>query len=165
MSKSIGLFTDFDDQARLWVFMLAEELTPIAIEPLKVKLREFLDSWKAHGQPMHGDCEIIEGRFLLIVANEQEVRASGCSIDSLNRELDKIIAELGLTLLRHSSVLVRLAGKITVVPLLELDRLIEAGTVSGDTSVFNTLLRTLGAFRDGSWEIPLSKSPFANRLS
>ena len=44
-------------------------------------------------------------------------------------------------------------GEIRVVARAEFTELVEQGKVTGDTVVFDGTLSSVGAFRDGKWEV------------
>jgi len=153
--------TTFDTlpaDARLWIFAADRELAPREREYLLGTVDQFLDHWQAHGHPLTSGRDLRHDRFLLIAVDEAAAGASGCSIDALVRDIKRLEATLGLTLLDHGPVLFRAGEAIARVPRDEFSDLVRAGSVTPQTIVFNNALTRLGDIRAGRWEVPAADS-------
>ena len=82
---------------------------------------------------------------------------SGCSVDALVRQMKALQQELGVELVNHAPVLFRSGSAIEGVPRDVFAEMAEQGKVSGETTVFNNTLTSLGDVRDGRWEVPASE--------
>ena len=163
--NSRELFQGFADDARVWVFAFSRPVDPSVETQLRQRMTSALTRWFAHGKPLTAACEILSGRFLIVAADEKETQASGCSIDVLTRETARILDDLNLQPLRHSSVLLIVDREIVVCTLAELDTLKADGKISADTVVINTLISRVGDLRAEKWLVPLGTSVYAQRLS
>src|SRR4030095_4691373 len=104
---SQGPLNSLPDDARVWVFGAAAELTASASERLLGAVDDFLAQWNAHGSPLLCGREWREGRFLAIGVDQSTAGASGCSIDGLFRTLARLEPELGTSLLGGGRVYYR----------------------------------------------------------
>lgn len=55
-----------------------------------MKIKDFLTSWKTHGNPLQSDVCIEYEQFIIIRVDENIEPASGCSLDALNNFMQKI---------------------------------------------------------------------------
>lgn len=55
-----------------------------------MKIKDFLTSWKAHGNPLQSNVCIEYEQFIIIRVDENIEPASGCSLDALNNFIRKI---------------------------------------------------------------------------
>ena len=62
-------------------------------------------------------------------------------------------AELGVELVNHAPVLYRDGADIARVSRERFADLVESGSISQETVVFDNTVTTVGAVRDGRWEL------------
>ena len=55
-----------------------------------MKIKDFLTSWKAHGNPLQSNVCIEYEQFIIIRVDENIEPASGCSLDTINNFMQKI---------------------------------------------------------------------------
>jgi hypothetical protein len=146
------------DDARVWVFAAERALTAPEADAILRTVDRFLGVWAAHGHPLTSGRELRESRFLVIAVDEAAAGASGCSIDSLVREIRALESEIQVTLVDHGPVVFREGGAIRRVPREEFAALAREGRVTPDTVVFDTTISRLAALREGRWELPASAS-------
>lgn len=151
-------FSDMPDHARLFIYGFSRPLDDAGAARLVEHVDTFLDSWVAHGEPVSGARDLRYGRFLLIAANEDVTRLSGCSIDSLVRAMKEIEAGSSLSLLDSSPIYFRGAEGVERVTREEFGRRVEAGQIAPETIVFDNTVTDLGTLRGGGWEKPFQAS-------
>jgi hypothetical protein len=122
----------------------------------------FLRSWAAHKQPLPGSSLLIYSQILLVVA---ESFASGCSIDSLFTEVERIAATHGASLAPMGTIVtLQTNGKPKLSTRSEFRLAYQEGSVKADTPVFNSAIASLSDIRNGMF-VPLEKSPIAKLLN
>lgn len=150
---------DMPDQARLWVFPGARRLSEDEGQRIVGEAHAFLDGWAAHGRPLTSSCELRDGWFLLVGADERSAPPSGCSIDALTNRLRLLGQEMGTGFIDHSPVWYRdERGEVARVGRREFSGLARDGSVGLDTRVFNTTLTRLGELRGGKFELAAAES-------
>jgi hypothetical protein len=146
------------DDARVWVFGAASDLTQSKSERLLGAVDEFLAQWNAHGSPLVCGREWRDDRFLAIGVDQSTAGASGCSIDGLFRTLARLEPELGTTLLGGGRVYYRGAdGRVNATTRAAFNRLAREGRIGADTPVFDTSITTAEAWRE-QFERPIRES-------
>jgi hypothetical protein len=148
--------TSFDalpDDARLWVFGAARPLAAPEADAVLARADAFLAGWAAHGAPVVGARTLLEGRFLLVGADERATGVSGCSIDALFRTLATLEGEIDVPLTDVGTVFWRdRDGTVRGEPRPAFRARVRAGEVDGSTPVFDTTIATVGEYRGGGWE-------------
>ena len=151
-------FDSLPDDARVWVFGAADDLTPTAREQLLDAVDDYLAQWHAHGEPLHSARDWRDDRFLAIGVDQSTAGASGCSIDGLFRTIARLEPELGTKLLGGGRVYYRAPdGRVAATTRQAFAALARDGGVGPDTAVFDTSLTTASAWRE-SFERPMRDS-------
>jgi hypothetical protein len=144
--------------ARLWIFAASQPLDPGQRDQLLAIVDGFLNQWKAHGAPLTSARDWRYDRFLLVAVDERAAGASGCSIDTMVRQLEGLERAMGVALLDHGPVLFRRGDRIERLARPEFATLARQGDVSAETVVFNNALTRVGELREGKWETPARSS-------
>ena len=158
------LFSSFPDSAKVWIFSASCELSNLQEEQLISELQKFLVSWNAHGEALSADCKLLRGRFLIISAEEDAVKASGCSIDGLFRTVKSIGEQLDCHLSVSSEIYFLDGSKVIALTHDKFQQEVNQGRISESTIVFNNAVQTLGDIRSGSWQTAFKNSWHAKRF-
>ena len=144
-------------QKYTWFFSLKESLTTEAEAKLAQTFEEFLAQWKSHGTPVNGNIEIKYSRFVIVQADPNDDRPSGCSIDNLKRSVGGILQHFSLETVDHAYVWYRDQEQtIQSTHFSKLAKLVESGDLQADTPIFD---HTLSNSDDLSkWEVSLQDS-------
>lgn len=151
-------FDQMPPDARLWVFAASRTLDPDESQSLLETTDAFLDQWVAHGQPLTAARDWRHRRFLLVAVDERRAGVSGCSIDALVRGLRDLESRLRVQLIDNAPVLYRTGTEIHRVSRADFSELAQTRQVSPETIVFDNTVATVGALRDGRWEVPAMES-------
>ena len=153
-------FSDLPDSARLWTYGAERALTADEVQALQDCMADFLAQWHSHQQAVAPTWQLLHDRFVVICVDESMVGLSGCSIDSMVRNLQEFSRAAGvdfagggnLVFYRHAD------GGIRRVDRLAFRDLAKQGAVDENTIVFDTTVATAGAFRAGRWEVPMREA-------
>ena len=151
-------FNSLPNTARIWIVPLETDLGPDGQQILRRELDRILTSWKAHGIPLQGGAEILSDRFIIIAADENEVAASGCSIDSMFRQVRDSAEAAGASLASLDTVFFRDGSDIVGLNRSDFGKLVASGAISPETKVFDNSITYLEQLKSGMWELPFSKS-------
>ena len=142
---------------RVWIYQSNRELSKLEADNLLSKALKFVDSWMAHGKPVHGNAEVRYNRFLILFADEEATMVSGCSIDSSVAFVKKISADLGLDFFDRKLIAFLENNDIKIKPIHDFWALKKAGVIKDETLVFNNLVKDKQEF-DSAWLGPFAKS-------
>lgn len=151
-------FQTLDDNSRVWIFQAENELSPIQATEIKSELFEFLQEWTAHNAHLHTSGEVLHHRFVVVMVDESQVGASGCSIDKLTHFIQNVEQKYNVTLLDRMSVAyITSDDKIAATHLNQLGSLLKEGKIDEETLVFNNLVGTKSDF-ETKWKIKIKDS-------
>lgn len=141
-------------QSYTWIYSLKNSLEADTLSALQQNFDAFTDQWKTHGKPVDGLIQTRHNRFVIVQADPNVARPSGCSIDSLRRAVTGILQQAQLESLDASKVFYRDAdGEIQYIDFREIPKALAQGQMTGDSIVFDN---TLGQSDDlEKWELPL----------
>ncbi len=153
-------FQDLPDHARLWIFAAERSFTEKELSFIKSQMDQFVQQWVAHKQELKAGWELRYDRFILVGVDESLTPVSGCSIDNLIHNLKRLQEQLDTQIVNtHDRVYFRdVSNHIQCVERPKFKELVEIGSVTADTVVFNNTIQTVRELRQGLWEIPMSKS-------
>ena len=87
-----------------WVFVLNSRLEPNEVSTFEANLAGILDNWKTHGHQLNASCKIYFNQIIQILLDDNSVIASGCSIDSLSKEIMRLAASYDKSILDSNMV-------------------------------------------------------------
>ena len=144
--------------ARVWIYTASRRLTDAEADFTRRQLADFMRSWTAHNQALLARHELVDHQFLLLVVDETQAGASGCSIDKSVHFLEQLGQHLGLDWFERMRFgWVSTEGQIQVADRPEFAALRAAGTITDDTLVVNTLVQKRGDLAT-QWLIPYRQS-------
>lgn len=144
------LFPNYPESARVWIYCADRFLNGTEESYLQEQLTHFLKQWNAHGTELFAEGTVLHHAFVVIVADEDKVKASGCSIDSSVRFMKELGKELQVDFFNRLSVLIEKDGELKRIHFNELDQY-------KDWNVFDTTVTQLGSFRQ-KFSIPVLAS-------
>lgn len=143
-------FSSLPDDARVWVFGSANELSVDSQATLFAATDDYLSGWRAHGSPLTVGRDWRDARFLAIGVDQRDENASGCSLDGLFRVLRAQEDRLGSSLLGNARVYYRdpKDGSVRVTDRAGFVELARSGSVRPDTRVFDLSIQSAAEWRD-----------------
>ena len=130
------------EDSRLWIYQSNKDFTISDIEIIEEKTTLFLDNWKAHGNDLQASYLIKDKRSLVIAVNEKFNPIGGCSIDYSLQLVRDISDTININLLDRLTVNYRSANQIVSINLSDLKNKIKNGSISPETIIFNTNVKT-----------------------
>jgi hypothetical protein len=141
-------FESLPADARVWVFASDRALDGAAEDRLLAQTDDYLERWKAHGEPLRCARRWTDGHFLVVGVDPSTANASGCSIDGLFRVLKAMEEEMGTQLVGGGRIFYRdMHGAPHAVSRKEFTELARNGVVNAETPVFDTSLTNAGEIR------------------
>ena len=150
-------FTSMPDHSRVWVYQSDRAFTSTDVEAIDQKIKAFLANWTAHDQALLASYEIRYNRFIVLMIDEKQAAASGCSIDKSVHFIQNLEKELNLSLMNRMLFAYKTADNVSVVNRAIFEEKMEKGEITADTIVFNNLVQSKIDL-DTKWEVPLKES-------
>ncbi|MFM6964841.1 MAG: hypothetical protein ACKOWM_04645 [Sphingomonadales bacterium] len=94
MLQISDILTHFTPTCRVWVFIGQRQLDSTEEAWANEQLESFTSTWQTHGKAMNATGFVFAQHALVLVANEEGVKASGCSMDKINH----LVKQMGTAL-------------------------------------------------------------------
>lgn len=152
-------YSEIANTSRVWVYQSDRNLSDKEVVFVQQKLLNFCNEWKAHQTHLKSSYKVLHNRFIIILVDEQQQNASGCSIDSSVKFIKEIEAEFGIDLFNRTQIAFDQKGEIVTLSIAEFKKVVQA-----DTVVFNNLVTTKADLEE-NWETVASNSWHAKFLT
>ncbi|MFC5282238.1 ABC transporter ATPase [Pedobacter alpinus] len=143
--------------ARVWIYQSDKEFEQSQLIDLDVLLKNFTANWSAHNQQLSASFEIKYNRFIVLIVDETQAGASGCSIDKSVHLMKDVEQKFNVNLFDRFNIAYKDGDKIVTVNRNSFEDLIANGKVNSFTIVFNNIVPTYEEYLN-NWETPLANS-------
>lgn len=150
-------FDSLPDTARVWIYQANKPFRDEDVPEIRRKAQAFAQSWVSHNRQLRAHADVLYNRFVILMVDEGQADASGCSIDKSVYFLKQLQAEYGVDLFDRMVFSYMDGEKVATVPREEFARRYREGEIGDDTLVFDTLVNTKGNLGRG-WLKPLHQS-------
>jgi hypothetical protein len=147
----------FSENSRVWVYQADRELTSAETSDLEQQLADFATGWTAHNHQLKATAIVQYNRFIILVVDETQAGASGCSIDKSVRLMKELEGQYGINLFDRFNLAYREGNSIVSVPRERFEELIAENRITSETIVFNNVVQTLADLKT-KWEVPFKNS-------
>ena len=148
-------FEKISDKARAWVYILSKDLKNNITKVLEKHLIEICENWKSHGSLINSSFVIYRNRFVILFAEENTV--SGCSIDSTNNTLRKILTQLSIGIDSNSKIGIFINNKIIFNNRIKIVDLIKSKELKRSNKMINTTINNKKDYLN-NWVLDIDKS-------
>ncbi|MGI4751388.1 MAG: hypothetical protein ACRYFB_12215 [Janthinobacterium lividum] len=155
---------EFSPASKIWIYQSDRELTETEIAKLQALLNQFASSWTAHNQQLKAAAQIAFNRFIILLVDESQAGASGCSIDKSVRFIKEVEDEFKINLFDRFNTAYFEGDQIQTATREELEDLLKQGKVTHETIVFNNMVSTLNDLQT-KWQVPFKNSWHARVFS
>lgn len=163
MIPNITSNSSFAPDSKVWTYVAERPFSPAEQNTVQQALDHFTQAWTAHNQALKATAEIVSGQIILLVVDETQAGASGCSIDKSVHFLEGLSEQLGIDFFNRMLFgWIDESGAIKIDSREELTKRRESGEISEMTPMINTLAASLADLRD-RWTMPL-KNSWHNRI-
>jgi hypothetical protein len=147
----------FSEQSRVWIYQSDKELYDEQAKQLLDELNKFATAWTAHNHQLKAKAEVRYNRFLILIVDESQAGASGCSIDKSVNFMKNLEQQFGINLFDRFNFAYRDGEQVLSAPRHEFEELLKQKKINTDTIVFNNLVQNLQQL-ETKWEVPFKES-------
>ena len=155
-------FNDLSEDSRIWIYQSNKELNNDQVCEISGKLTDFLKTWNTHGKPISCSFQVKYNRFIIIAA-ENTLEISGCSIDSSVAFIQSLEAKYSIVLLDKMDVAYRTNETIDIISLKDFKQMVKNKSITSTTVVFNNLVSNISEL-NSNWETTVEDSWHARFL-
>ena len=142
---------------RIWIYQSNQPFQDVDIPEIKAHVQRFAQEWISHNRQLRAHGDVLHNRFILLMVDESQADASGCSIDKSVYFLKALQAEYGVDLFDRMRFSYQHGDAVETVSREEFARLYAEGKINDETPVFDTLVTNKGDF-DQAFVKPLGES-------
>ncbi|MEO8819809.1 MAG: hypothetical protein ABI267_06540 [Ginsengibacter sp.] len=153
----------FDNNSRVWIYQSNRNFTVKETSQLVKKLEAFAKRWSSHGSAVNSYANLFFGHFIIMMADETDIKVGGCSTDSAFRFIKSVEKEYRVSLLDRQTLAFIINEKIHLIALSQINNSIEQDLVIPDTLYFNNTILTKKEL-SSNWIIPVKDSWLAQRF-
>jgi hypothetical protein len=147
----------FSTNSRVWVYQSDKKLTDDLVAQIQQRLDSFTTQWTAHNNQLKAKGEVRYNRFLILIVDETQAGASGCSIDKSVHFMQNLEHEFGINLFDRFNLAYREADEVLSLPRHGFEDLLKNGAINTNTIVYNNLVQNLSEL-ETKWEVPFKDS-------
>lgn len=154
---------DFNDNSKVWVYQSSRLFLMSEAFEIEDVLKNFVASWKSHGDEVKGYANLFFGQFIILMADETQSGVSGCSTDSSVHVIKEIEKKFSVDLFNRQNLAFIVKDKIQLLPLSQLNYAIENNFIDSNTLYFNNTILTKKELID-KWIVLVKESWLAKRI-
>ena len=152
-------FNNLSPNSKCWVYITKNEISKSELEKLEIELNNTCENWMSHGRKIKSNYKVKNKHFIILFAEENDV--SGCSIDSTNREIMRILNDLNIGLNPNSKIGIFKDEIILFYDKEEIIDFIGKNKFSLSDKMINTTIRNKSEYLS-SWKLMLKDSWLKN---
>ncbi|TNE60590.1 MAG: ABC transporter ATPase [Bacteroidetes bacterium] len=157
LTPQLASAANFSPDSRVWVYIASRPLTEQESQTAQAALDDFVQRWTAHDQALKATAEIFRNQFIILMVDETQAGASGCSIDKSVHFLEALGHQLGIDLFERMRFAWVQDDDLQYVNREELRHQVENAVVRGSTYMVNTLVENKRDLQE-KWLVPFDKS-------
>ena len=147
----------FSQNSRVWVYQANRKLSNAESAQIQQEADSFVTGWTAHNNQLKAKAEIRYNRFIILIVDEGQAGASGCSIDKSVHFMKQVEQHFGINLFDRFNLAYRNGEEILSVPRHTFEELLINKAITANTTVFNNMVQTLSELQT-KWEVPFKDS-------
>jgi hypothetical protein len=155
---NLAALSGFSPDSRLWVYTCDRPLTPAETATIQQQLDQFCRQWTAHNHALKAVAEVFEHQFVLLMVDETQAGASGCSIDKSVHFLEDLGAAMQVDFFeRKLFAWINTSGQFQFSRPEAMAAAVRNQEIADDTLMVNTMVLSKRDFTE-KWLLPFNKS-------
>lgn len=149
--------SSFSPSSRVWIYQSNQVIPEEAISTISNELQQFAQKWVSHNRDLKASSAVLNQHFLILMVDESQAGASGCSIDKSVYFIQDLAKRFDLELFDRMCFAYVENDQVVTVNSDEFGERYKAGKINDETLVFNNLIKTKAEL-ESAWLVPLSSS-------
>lgn len=148
----------FSDDSRVWIYQADRPFDGEILDRVNADIEAFCTQWTSHNRELRATGGVMHDRFVVLIVDETQTSASGCSIDKSVAFVKYLEQQYGRQLLlRHQVAWIDADGQVQSISLDQLGEAVKEGRIRPDSRVFDNLVATRRDYLQ-RWVVPLGES-------
>ena len=149
-------------ESKIWIYFSEQAFSASALEKINKSCEAFCQSWTAHDQALKADYQIPHNHFIVLMVDESQNTASGCSIDKSVAFIRNLGAELQINFFNRLAIPFLENNQVISYPFQNISGLVEKGMIKSDSQIFNLQVNNLDEF-ERSFILPFEQHWLAKK--
>lgn len=150
-------FQTLPASTRVWIYQSNRPFRAEDLPQLKEQVDRFAQNWVSHNRQLRAHGDVLHGQFVVLMVDESQADASGCSIDKSVYFLKQVESAYGVDLFDRMTFTWMDGDSVQTADSATFSKLYSEGKITGDTLVFDNLVQTKGELEE-KWLKPLNQS-------
>lgn len=150
-------FDHLADSSKIWIYQSNREFTVNEIQEINEMLKNFIESWKRHGDDLKASYLIKYNQFIILAVDEDHNEVSGCSVDASTHVFKQIEQTYQVDLFNKLNTAFKDGENINIVSLADFQKYVKQQKINSKTIVFNNLIKTKKELST-AWEVDAENS-------
>jgi len=142
---------------RVWIYQAKQAFKAEDIATIQQHLNQFATSWVSHNNQLKSFATLYHNQFIVLMVDESQAGASGCSIDTSVRFIKQLEQHYGIDLFDRMTFTYKEGDAVKTANRTAFAELYKTGAINDETLVFDNLVKTKEEF-EAQWLKPLGKS-------
>ena len=156
-------YTSLPETSKVWIYPSNRKFYDTEIDGLHLKIKAFLESWKAEDKFFNVSYKLLYNRFIVLFADASGSPLLNTDIDASVQFILQIQQDYKVELLDRMNVCFKQGEFVQYKELKDFKKLLKNRAVTEKTIVFDNLITTKEEF-ENYWEVPISESWYGRFL-
>jgi|SRR5690554_586441 len=157
-------YRNLSDSSRVWIYQSNRQLSDTEVKQIQAEGEGFVKKWAAHGAELNAAIAVFYNRFIVLFADESQVIASRCSIDTSINFIKSLENKYQIDLFDRLNIAYKVDDRIECLKMSDFQEALNSGRISENTIVFNNLVETKASF-ENAWEVAVKESWHAQLMA
>lgn len=145
------------DTSKVWIYQSDRAFTAAEVVEIQNHINVFCKGWVSHNNQLKAAGKLVNNRFIVLMVDESQAGASGCSIDKSVHFIKSIGAKYQVDMFDRMNFAYQLNGEIKTAHREEFVDLYHNNFINDDTLVYDNLVTNKETF-EKEWLKPLKDS-------
>ena len=150
-------FQAMPDHSRVWIYQADRTFSEQEQEFIEAHLSDFIGNWTAHSKQLFATGMLVFKKFLILLVDEKNEAASGCSIDSSVKMIQDLEIKLSCSFFDRLNFVYMDGEALKTIHKDDMEQAFKEGTINEQTIFFNNLV-TNKADLESKWRVALKDS-------
>ncbi len=145
------------DTSKTWIYQSDRAFTQAEAIEIQNHINVFCKNWVSHSNELKAAGQLVQNRFIVLMVDESNAGASGCSIDKSVHFIKSIGSNYQINMFDRMNFAYQMEGEVKTAHREEFVELYNSNVINDETLVFDNLISNKAAF-EKEWIKPLKDS-------